>query len=197
MFQFFPEITPSKSGFYIQPANAISYNPINKVKIISRLTGEKWKATLNWTFLKKPDAIQIRGFLNRHINHDRFYLRDTAHSNQGDWASEIRVNGANQYGTLLLVDGTKPNNVFYAGDRFEIDGFMYELTADKVASSTGIVSLEFMPELRRIPADNTMLNGTNPYGTFMLENTKQIPSFSGNRRGVRNTTINFIEALRQ
>ncbi|AFT79034.1 hypothetical protein AMBLS11_12305 [Alteromonas macleodii str. 'Black Sea 11'] len=195
MFQFFPDITPSKSGFYIQPANSISYNPISKVEHVSRLPGEKWKATLNWTFLKKAEAITVRAFLNQHINHGRFYLRDTAHQNRSNW-NGVLVNGANQYGTLLTVDGAQPNSVFYAGDRFTLDGFMYELTADKVASPTGILSLQFMPELRRIPTDNTALEGNSPYGTFMLENTKQIPSFSGNRRGVKNTTINFIEALR-
>ena len=125
------------------------------------------------------------------------YLKDTAHQNEGNWSGTAKVNGANQYGTILNVTGFTANTkVALAGDRFTINDRMHELTQDATTNGSGQTTLHFEPEITAPPAHSAVLIHINPYGKFYLKSPKEIPSFSQNKRGVRNVKINFVESLR-
>lgn len=195
--EFFPDITPSTSAFTVVPAATAKYNPFSQVETIFDNPGDKWSAKLQWSFLRKAEVRDVRGFLNSLAGFGRFYLRDTAHQNLGYWASAITVSGANQYGKVLTVAGAPANTTFAPiCDRFTIDGFLYELTQDATADANGKATLHFTPELRRMPLDGTVLITTDPYGTFMMKDPSQIPTFSQTKSGAKDVAIDLIEAIR-
>jgi hypothetical protein len=197
MLDTFQPPTPSRSGFVVRPAVEAKYNPFNGVETIVEEPGDKWHATLYWAFVRTGDLRYMRGFLNKHINYGKFYLRDTAHKNLGPWTGTTTVNGTNQDGKVLFVNSPITNGLVGAiCDRFTLDGHIYELTEDAYTDANGNALLRFTPELRTIPADGAQLITVNPYGTFMLKNPNQIPDFSQNRLGKKGVTIEFIEALR-
>lgn len=197
MLEFFPDITPSTSAFSVIPAAEARFNAFSNVETIFDKAGDKWEATLSWNFVKRADVRVLRGFLNKQGGTGRFYLRDTAHKNEGAWGNGIVVSGANQYGKMLTVSGATPNaEIAPIADRFTLDGFMYELTETATADGSGNATLYFTPELRRSPLDGSALITADPYGTFMMNDPSQIPTFSQNRLGARNVQLALVEAIR-
>lgn len=197
MLATFPNITPSRSGFVIQSSAVADYSRFNQVESIDEEAGAKWHVSLSWKFIKQTDLRLMRGFLNRHLNYGRFYLRDTAHKNLGKWGGNITVSGGNQDGEILLIKGATPNQLIAPiCDRFTLGGFLYELTDDIYADSAGNALLRFMPEIRRVPANGAAIVHENPYGTFMLKNPSKMPTFSQNRLGARSVNLDIVEALR-
>ncbi|QPG06564.1 hypothetical protein IT774_05165 [Salinimonas marina] len=197
MFLHFPSTTPSRSGFRVVPMAQITYNPFNNVETVYEEPGEKWEADLEWFFLTQAESRDFRTFLNKHVNYGRFYLRDSAHENLGSWGGTIQVDGANQDGRILAIkNATASKAIAPAGDRFTLDGFLYELTEDATANSSGKATLKFTPELRTRPVSGTALIKSDPYGTFMLKTPASIPTFSRTRLGARDMSLSFVEALR-
>ncbi|QSX32453.1 hypothetical protein JYB87_11815 [Shewanella avicenniae] len=197
MFDFFPDITPSTSAFAVIPAAEARFNNFSKVETVFDKAGDKWEATLSWNFIKRADVRTLRGFLNKQGGTGRFYVRDTAHQNEGAWGGGIVVNGASQYGKMLTISGATPNaEIAPIADRFTLDGFLYELTDTATADANGEAKIYFTPELRRSPLQGTALITADPYGTFMLRDPSEIPTFSQNRLGARGVRLSLIEAIR-
>ena len=90
------------------------------------------------------------------------------------------VNGANQTGDSLVIDGVSPNEVgyFLPGDYIQL-GTGSSATLHKVLTTTdtnsaGEATLDIWPSIRIAPADNSVVVVQNTKGRFRLkENTTQ------------------------
>jgi hypothetical protein len=80
----------------------------------------------------------------------------------------VLVSGAGQSGKTLNVKGATPNYVFRAGQFFSLyvasipRHYLYMITAQTVASATGVAALAITPMLRTSPPDATPLYVGNP-----------------------------------
>lgn len=78
----------------------------------------------------------------------------------------VRVNGAGQLGTSLVVDGLTPQVVIPAGKWLSVvisdRRYAYYTTAEVVADETGAATLPIYPMIRRSPADNDVVELAEP-----------------------------------
>jgi len=194
----FPEISPSKCSFKVQPNDKALFSPYNQVEEIWQGSGEKWLVSLLWNRLKRDDGIVLRGHLNTlHGRVNRTKIRDFAHINKGGFAGAPSVATAGQYGLALNVKGFIANSsVAFVGDRFEVSGRLHELTADVISDLSGNATLQVWPEIINSPAINESLITSNPRSKFMMKDPMQIPDFSKSARFFENIRIDFIETLR-
>jgi hypothetical protein len=76
------------------------------------------------------------------------------------WGTPL-VNGASQTGGALICDGFTVGITLKAGDCFAFDNGtyreMHQLTADVTANGLGQATLNFVPIIRRSPADNVAI----------------------------------------
>lgn len=87
------------------------------------------------------------------------------------------VNGANQTGSTINLDGFTANYVIRLGQFFSIliggERFLYQSRADIAASSTGAVALPITPMLRKSPADNAVCEFAAPMIQGFLQDQGQ------------------------
>lgn len=95
----------------------------------------------------------------------------------------IVVNGANQTGDTLNVDGFKANttSVLRCGDFFQLgtgtNTRLYKILDDVNSDANGAATLNIVPDLREAPLDNQQVILNNPKGLFRLaENKIDMPS---------------------
>jgi hypothetical protein len=79
-------------------------------------------------------------------------------------ANTMLVNGANQTGRSINVDGL-PNSttVLTAGQFVTIGNQLLQLTANVTTNASGQATLSFEPAIRNAPADNAVVEFKNPY----------------------------------
>jgi hypothetical protein len=81
----------------------------------------------------------------------------------------VRINGAGQTGTSLIVDGATPQYVFREGQPFSIETggkhHLYLVATETIANSSGQATLPITPMLRRAHADNDLCH----FGKPMIE----------------------------
>lgn len=84
-------------------------------------------------------------------------------------ANTMSVNGANQTGRSINVDGL-PNSttVLTAGQFVTIGNQLLQLTADVTTNGSGQATLSFEPAIRAAPADNATVEFKNPYALMYL-----------------------------
>src|SRR5690606_29710551 len=91
---------------------------------------------------------------------------------QGTWAGAPVVNGGDQTGLELEIDGLDEGATIKAGDYFQIGSGstarLYKVLVDVTADSSGEVTLDIWPRLRESPADNAPLVTSTPKGLFRL-----------------------------
>ena len=82
---------------------------------------------------------------------------------------EVRINGAGQAGSALIVDGVTPNTVFREGQPFSIETagkhHLYLVAAETFADNQGHAVLPVTPMLRRPHGDNDLCH----FGKPMIE----------------------------
>lgn len=110
-----------------------------------------------------------------------------------------RVNGANQAGTTLLVDGFHSGSFLETGSWFCYDTstfrMLHMVTARTVADGSGAMSIPIMPAIRKAPADNTLLNLSEPTCEMILENA-DVDVLSLSDAAWFSQSLSFIENVR-
>lgn len=81
-----------------------------------------------------------------------------------------RVNGTSQEGVVLITDGWTAGQspIIRAMDYFLLESNLYAVTADANSDGSGNATLDIMPPLRESPADNAILDVTDPQMTARL-----------------------------
>lgn len=108
-------------------------------------------------------------------------------------ANTMLVNGANQTGRSINVDGL-PNSttVLTAGQFVTIDNQLLQLTANVTSNGTGQATLSFEPAIRAAPADNATVEFKNPYALMYLT---EDPSYSVEPGYIYSLSLNLREAF--
>lgn len=108
-------------------------------------------------------------------------------------ANTMSVNGANQTGRNINVDGL-PNSttVLTAGQFVTIGGQLLQLTANVTSNGSGQATLSFEPAIRAAPADNATVEFKNPYALMYLT---EDPAHSVEPGYVYSLSLNLREAF--
>jgi len=165
----FPAIVPSSSSWTIVSNQRQFVSPLTGAIQTAQRTGNRWRATLEFANLTGADRAVMQAFLSQlQATANNFYLEDHSYTRRADGGGTPRVNGASQTGNQLVTDGwTSGTYAFLRGDLFEVNGELKMAVADATISA-GAATVDFVPELREAPADNSVITISNPKGIFRL-----------------------------
>lgn len=166
----FPSITPSASSWEIIGNSRQFVSPLTGAIQTAQRGGTRWRATLTFDNLTGADRAVMQAFLSQlQATANNFFLTDHSYTRRADGAGTPRVNGASQTGNQLTTDGwTSGTYAFLRGDLFTVNGELKMAVADATISA-GAATVDFVPELREAPDDNSTLTISAPTGIFRLE----------------------------
>lgn len=86
------------------------------------------------------------------------------------------VNGANQIGSTLNIDGITPGKIAKYGQFFSVpvagERFVYMVAADTTANASGQMALPIFPMIRKSPADNSACEFGAPFLQGFLQDNR-------------------------
>ena len=169
--QTFPSIGIRDSSWEIVSNRRQFSSPFTEATQYAQRGGTRWRVTLNTVPLNKRNRATMQAFITRvTARSEPFTLTPDAYTRLGAGGGAPKVNGASQTGFTLDIDGA-PASVtgwLVAGDYFEVDGQLKQMTEDADTNGSGEATLVFAPELRRAPSDNAEVTLNLPTGTFRL-----------------------------
>lgn len=165
----FPSITPSASSWEIISNSRQFVSPLTGAIQTAQRGGTRWRATLTFDNLTGADRAVMQAFLSQlQATANNFFLTDHSYARRADGAGTPRVNGASQTGNQLTTDGwTSGTYAFLRGDLFTVNGELKMAVADATITA-GAATVDFVPELREAPDDNSTLTISAPTGIFRL-----------------------------
>ena len=187
----------SSVEFGLENNNQVFESPLSNSIQVSELTGARWYATFNLPPMKKDNALEYIGFLQRLQGRvHSFYGYDANHrSPSGTIAgSTLLVNGASQTGTSLVLDGGANSTlVLKAGDFFSVNNELKMVTANATTDGSGDVTVNFVPSLRSSPSDDASITTTNPVCTMKL--TGDSSTYSINTSSIYGISFSGVEVF--
>ena len=187
----------SSVEFGLQNNNQVFESPLSNSIQVSELTGARWYATFNLPPMKKDNALEYIGFLQRLQGRvHSFYGYDANHrSPSGTIAgSTLLVNGASQTGTSLVLDGGANSTlVLKAGDFFSVNNELKMVTANATTDGSGDVTVNFVPSLRSSPSNDASITTTNPVCTMKL--TGDSSTYSINTSSIYGISFSGVEVF--
>ena len=150
----------------LQVAAAASQSPFTGTQQVQFWGGEWWTFEIELKANRGQQARALGAFLVQLRGIVGTFLLDVPQRALGAIGTPL-VKGAGQSGGSLLTDGwALSQTCMQAGDFFSIGAGantrLYQLTADVVSNGAGDATLQFVPNLRAAPADNTALTITAP-----------------------------------
>ena len=109
------------------------------------------------------------------------------------------VNGANQTGGSLIIDGASPDETGYllAGDYIQLgsngSSTLHKVLTNVDTDSSGNATLDIWPHIRTAPADNAAVTVSNAKGLFRLSSNEQ--AWSVNEAAIYGITFGAMEAV--
>jgi|TARA_R110000823_G_C15887253_1_gene495700 hypothetical protein len=173
----YPLTLPTATGITTQNFSllrvvAVTESPFTKQEQVYEHEGSQWKATVTLPPMLKTNAsIWLAFLMSLRGQRGTFKLGDQDRKTiQGTATSTILVNGADQVGNSINLDGFTPSraNVFKAGDYIQINSYLYMISADASANASGEATVYVEPSLRS--AIETINDGT----TVIYTNTTTI-----------------------
>ena len=134
-------------------------------------------ATYTLPKMKRPEAMPWKAFLLKCEGSAYTFnaFDPDAKTPLGAWTGDPLVNGASQTGSTLAIDGCTAD-VFgwgMAGDYFNVNGELHQLTEDADTDSSGETTLTFKPALRTSPVDNAAITFTKATCVMVLIDDQQ------------------------
>lgn len=195
----FPNIIPSQAGFNIISPSELEISELSGVEYITNANYERWFVDLRFSVLKRSEAMQLRGHLMKLMGgRHRSLITDLGFVNTGPLNGTIRINGANEYGTQVSLDGMPANSTqANAGDRIKIGKRVHELTDTLTTNASGQAIAHLGNEVIDIPADNEVVevDPANLSIACRWVDPTEMRQFSGNKSYYRNISLSFIEAF--
>ncbi len=172
----FPDNKIRSSQWGYMSTDGVFQNNFNGVPLTVDFGGAFWQASFSLTGMK-GDSEQFRlwraFFMQLGGRSGRFYAYDPdRRTPAGAVGGTPLVNGGNQSGNQLIIDGCSNNITGWlkAGDYFEVNGEYKCMTANADTDGSGNTTLNFFPQLRSSPPDNGAITTTNPKCLMMLDN---------------------------
>lgn len=187
----------SSVEFGLENNNQVFESPLSNSIQVSELTGARWYATFNLPPMKKDNALEYIGFLQRLQGRvHSFFGYDANHRSPSGTisGSTLLVNGANQTGTSLILDGGANSTlVLKAGDFFSVNNELKMITANATTDGSGNVTVNFVPSLRSSPGDDAVITTTNPVCTMKL--TGDSTTYSINTSSIYGISFSGVEVF--
>lgn len=169
--------------------------PRFEIKSINNVTRYKnsgfprWRATVTYPPMLYRDADELDMILmNMRIGDHRIrYTLPTHGAPKAAITGTPLVNGANQTGTAINIDGF--TGTISAGDFLRIGNQLVRASANRVNSG----ALSVLPAIRVAPADNSVVVVNTPYVLMVLADVETGVIVS--RPGWTTRTINLVEYL--
>ena len=197
----FPNIPIHTSSFSIT---------VNQISFLSETSGagthiardgktDRWEGFFTTPHLSRAQHDEMVGWvlsLNGRVGTFNVFDPDRKEpsTKAGSFPGNGLMNGAGQTGTSLVSDGWPTSSlILKAGDLFQVETQLYEVTSDATTDASGNVTINFEPEIRVSPANNAAITTTTP---IMLARLKA-PDFIWNTDVTKlgPLTIQFEEVI--
>lgn len=174
--------------FTAENAMAISESPFTFNQQVLYHPGQRWKASISLPPIKRQDAEDWIAFLlsmkvNPGLSVPSFLLGDpngaTPRGSAATTPGTPLVNGANQTGNTLAIDGLPINTTNYlrAGDYIQLGSgataTLHKVLTQTDSNASGQATVDIWPSLRSSPADNATVTVSGCKGRFRLSNSVQ------------------------
>lgn len=191
------DILPASLDFRLVPHSGY-HQSTNRMVETWRKPSAYWTFSGSWSRVRYLKARELRNFIDLlEGSSGEFMMWDSTHTQLGNWGPSIRVFGGDQTGRTLTIYGATPHSLIApAGDRFQLDGYLYKLMVDAVADAQGECTLNISPQLMQIPVNDTPLITTNPMCKMMLPDDDQGPRFSKRTIVVTDFSISGFMSMR-
>lgn len=205
----FPSILPQRAQFGLVSRTQSFQSKLTSATQTLRMAGAFWAGRISFDNLDVSEVRQIQAFFVKLEGmNGRFYYGDVSNTAPQGYMKNyptrtIRVKGANQTGSSLIVDnfptsenGNKP---FLAGDMIHFqngDGYreLKMIAADATSDANGEATLTVKPNIRVSPADNAVV--THQSTTCIMRLTSDTEaSWNVAPPLLSSLTINFVEAV--
>ena len=174
----FPAITPTEVVLGRKSNTRVQRSPFTGAVQTTARAGERLTLRMVFRNVSGADRAALIAFLMKLNGQEhRFQVEDYSYATYaGVGGGTPRVNGANQTGGSLIIDGCPLSTTGWlkAGDQFSVENRLRILTADVDTDGSGNATLVFRPWNTIAPADNAFIiagppmQSNGPTGTWML-----------------------------
>lgn len=155
-------------------ANALTESPMSYASQVYDWGGIRWKLNFTLPPLKREAAEEWIAFILALRGRKGTFLAGdpSGGTPRGVGGGTPLVNGANQTGQTLVIDGCPLSTTGWLkkGDYFQLGtgltSRLYKLIEDVNTDGSGNATLEFVPSLRSLSVNNEALTITNAKGLF-------------------------------
>jgi hypothetical protein len=185
-------------------AVAVSSSPFTYKQQVMQHQGARWEADVSLPPTQRADAEEWIAFLiSLKGQYGTFLMGDPMGATPRGSASSAPgtplVNGANQTGETLSIDGLPNNatNYLRAGDYIQLGtgaaSRLHKVLENASSNGSGQATLSIWPALRESPGDNATVIVSNTKGVFRLATSES--SFSINEASFYGLTFTAFEAI--
>ena len=172
----FPDVPVESGSWGVQYRSRSFESELTGARQTSALPGAKWTGQIVVPNLPNNEIRATKAFLNA-LRGDtgRFYFVPLDLDQLGTRLGSGVVSGAGQTGTQLTTSGWDASQplLFAAGDYFEINGELKQITQDIASNDSGNASLIFAPPLRKSPPDGAQILHVAPRAIMKLSDNQQ------------------------
>lgn len=191
----FPNVAPKSGRAVIVPSAIATRNKYSGTTNVYDNGTDFWRLRYQLDFCKGDEAFELDNLLTElrgPVN--GVWLKDWNYQARGDWDGNFVVDGDDQEGTQLsLRGGAISKLVAKVGDRFQLGKRMHRLTSDATTNETGLLVVNFEPQLAIIPSDGQAIITDTPKALYRWVNTDNRPQFDKHRRIFRGVDLVFEE----
>lgn len=159
--------------------------------------GYRWRGRLTWGDLYPPDSAKVESFLTTlRGQENRLMLWNIMRPDiYGLGGGSPLVNGANQTGDLIVIDGAAHSitNWVLPGDMIGFDDILVMVKTAANTDGSGNVTVHFEPPMWKSPADNAPVALSMPKGRFV--NISNEVSWRGTDTKISDHSLEVVETL--
>lgn len=194
------------AGITIRAVNqtAMTMSPFTYKQQIHTHTGKRWEAEVQLPALKYDDAEDwIAWLLSLNGMSGSFLMGDpnraTPRGSAGTAAGTPVVNGADQTGSSLSIDGLPASVTGYlkAGDYIQLgagaSANLFKVVVDVDTNSSGEATLDLWPNILTAPSDNAVVIVTSAKGRWRLNSGQQ--DWSINNASIYGITFACVQVV--
>jgi len=182
-------------------AVAMSMSPFTYKQQVFAHQGQRWEADVTLPPMKRSDAEQwVAWLVSLKGLRGTFLMGDPVGCTpRGSAGGTPRVNGSNQTGDTLNIDGCTASQTSWikAGDYIQIGlasaASLHKVLVDANSESSTEAMLDIWPNINVAPADNDLVYTSNTYGVWRLANNES--NWSINEIAIYGLTFGCTQAI--
>lgn len=180
---------------------AMTMSPFTYKQQIHNHAGQRWEAEVTLPPMKRESAEQwIAWLLSLNGRSGTFLMGDVLGATaRGALGGSPVVNGANQTGSSLSIDGCTPSvsEWLKAGDYIQLgtnsSATLHKVLQDVDTDPSGQCSLDLFPSVRTAPIDGSAVTTSNAKGNFRLNTASS--EWSINEASIYGMTFACVESI--